>query len=125
MKFCRCNKINNNGYIETANECATKNIIMWITGRFVAQLQDSQVDFCPGTSNFSEGPACEHYSKVFGLQLYHFFIGCNLSEVQGIGVGIRVAGKYYNSVHGIIVGENLTFAYQNFKMFVRSRPWIG
>ena len=61
MKICRCNEINNNGYIETANECATKNIIMWITGRFVAQLQDSQVDFCPGPPNFSEGPTCEHY----------------------------------------------------------------
>ena len=56
---------------------------------------------------------------------FNCFIGCNLSEVQGIGVGIRVAGKDYNSAHGIIVGENVTFAYQNFDIFVRSRPWIG
>ena len=70
MKIFRCNKINNNGYIETANECATKNIIIWITGRFVAQLQDPQVDFCSGLSNFSEGPACESFCSAIISSFY-------------------------------------------------------
>jgi hypothetical protein len=54
---------------------------------------------------------------------FSIYIDCNLPEVQAIGIGIRVAGKDYNSVHGVVVGQNLTLAYQNFRMFVRSRPW--
>ena len=53
------------------------------------------------------------------------FVGCNLTEVQGIGIGLRVAGKpEYNSAHGIIVGENVNHAYKLFNIAVRSRPWI-
>ena len=55
----------------------------------------------------------------------NFFLGCNLTEVQGIGIGLRVAGKpEYNSTHGIIVGENLDHAYESFGIAVRSRNWI-
>ncbi len=55
----------------------------------------------------------------------YWFIGCNLTEVQGIGIGLRVAGKpEYNSIHGIIVGEDVSNAYKYFEMAVQSRPWI-
>ena len=52
------------------------------------------------------------------------FVGCNLTEVQGIGVGLRVAGKLEYSAHGIIVGENVNHARRTVKIAVRSRPWV-
>ncbi len=67
----------------------------------------------------------EQYHFSGYLNVFFCVIGCNLSEVQGIGIGMRVAGKgEYNSAHGIVVGENVTLAYKWFYLLVRSRPWI-
>ena len=79
--------------------------------------------FVENTVTFDRQYLIDDY--LCNLSRVDYFIDCNLSEVQAIGIGIRVAGKDYNSVHGVVVGEDLRHAYQSFQMFVRSRPWTG
>ncbi|CAB4027074.1 Hypothetical predicted protein [Paramuricea clavata] len=46
--------------------------------------------------------------------------GCTPSGPQAIGVGIKVAGQGYGSVHGVVAGN--TTEYHDVSVYVRSKP---
>ncbi|CAB4026328.1 Hypothetical predicted protein, partial [Paramuricea clavata] len=72
-------------------------------------------------TGFNVGDPSYVQARIGIVNLNNSGAGCTPSGPQAIGVGVKVAGQGYGSVHGVVAGNNIDEAYHNVSVYVRSK----